>query len=82
MLQVNIFYRNVHKWVFEFGGQKISTSKIGQYGYADLKDFPDQQDVLRYVLTANRQRQKITILHGKNFNQKTITNLLQFMVIY
>ena len=57
-------------------GQKISTSKnwaVWLHEY--LKDFPDQQDVLRYVLTANAQRQKTTILHGKNFNHEITMSL-------
>jgi len=61
-------------------GQKISTSKnwaVWLHEY--LEDFPDQQDVLRYVLTANALKLKTTTLLGKNFKPETTMNWLPFL---
>ena len=58
-------------------GQKLSTSKnwaVWLHEY--LEEFPNQQDVLRYVLTANTQKQRITILHGKIFRARNNSELV------
>jgi methionyl-tRNA synthetase len=56
-------------------GNKISTSRnwaVWLHEY--LQDFPNQQDILRYVLCANAPETKTTILLGKIFNNVIIVS--------
>jgi len=58
-------------------GRKLSTSKnwaVWLHEY--LEDFPDQQDVLRYVLTANAPESKDNDFTWKDFQQRNKSELL------
>ena len=58
-------------------GQKLSTSKNWAVWLPDyLKDFPDQQDVLRYVLTANAPETKDNDFTWKDFQARNNNELV------
>ena len=63
-------------------GDKISTSRgwaVWLHEY--LEQFPGQEDVLRYVLTANAPRQRTMTSHGKISRHATTANLWRFSAI-
>ena len=60
-------------------GDKISTSRnwaVWLHEY--LKEFENQQDVLRYTLCSNAQKPKIMTSHGKIFKLRTIASFGNF----
>ena len=60
-------------------GQKLSTSKNWAVWLPDyLKDFPNQQDVLRYVLTATAPETKDNDFTWKDFQARNNTRLIKF----
>ena len=64
-------------------GNKISTSRnwaVWLHEY--LKEFPDQQDVLRYVLTSNAPESKDSDFTWKDFQSKTNNELVSIFGNY
>lgn len=64
-------------------GEKISTSRnwavwVDEY----LKDFPDQQDILRYVLCANAPETKDNDFTWKDFQERTNSELVSIFGNY
>ncbi|WP_185864796.1 methionine--tRNA ligase [Blattabacterium cuenoti] len=60
--------------------KKISTSKNwAVWGHEYLKDFPNQQDTLRYVLIRNMPEKKDTNFSWKNFQIKNNTELVSIL---
>ncbi len=58
-------------------GDKISTSRgWAVWAHEYLKDFPGQQDVLRYVLTANAPETKDNDFSWKDFQQRNNSELV------
>ena len=58
-------------------GDKISTSRgWAVWAHEYLKDFPDKQDVLRYVLTANAPETKDNDFSWKDFQQRNNSELV------
>jgi methionyl-tRNA synthetase len=61
-------------------GQKVSTSRNWAVWVDDyLKDFPDQQDVLRYVLCANAPETKDNDFTWKDFQERNNSELVAIL---
>ncbi|WP_185860461.1 methionine--tRNA ligase [Blattabacterium cuenoti] len=60
--------------------KKISTSKNwAVWVHEYLKDFPNQQDTLRYILIANMPEKKDNNFHWKDFQRKNNTELVAIL---
>ncbi|WP_341659392.1 methionine--tRNA ligase [Blattabacterium cuenoti] len=60
--------------------KKISTSKNwAVWGHEYLKDFPNQQDTLRYILISNMPEKKDNNFNWKDFQRKNNTELVSIL---